>query len=241
LGAEPSALLERAARRAARFAEDFPSIACTETVAQLKFDANLKVLSRQEAVYDYLVLNNADGADFNVEESRLDQGKKAKPSAQPMLATTGFATLFLIFHPAFRDSYDFELLDLESTPAGPRQKIRFTHRGASASPTVLQVGDREYPIAWKGTAWLEPSDGMVTRIEAELREPLDDIGLVTLKAAAEYDRGAIGGRGEALWLPRRAVVELHTRHQHWRNTHEFSAFRRFEVSTDSKVEAPKTQ
>jgi hypothetical protein len=35
------------------------------------------------------------------------------------------------------------------------------------------------------------------------------------------------------------VVEARTAHQHWRNQHEFSAYRRFEVNVQQKLQELK--
>lgn len=102
---------------------------------------------------------------------------------------------------------------------------------------MLQVGQREYPIAWKGEAWLEESSGSAGRIKTELRDPLEDIGLQSLQAEVRY--APLPAAGE--WAPLQASVEAHTKHQHWRNTHEFSSFRRFEVNTQEKREGLKAQ
>ena len=40
---------------------------------------------------------------------------------------------------------------------------------------------------------------------------------------------------ESFWLPAQATVEVESRHQHWRNTHEFSGYRRFAVDTKEQV------
>jgi hypothetical protein len=37
------------------------------------------------------------------------------------------------------------------------------------------------------------------------------------------------------WLPAYATVEVESRHQHWRNTHIFSAYKRFSVNTKEQV------
>lgn len=232
-------LLEKAARAAAEFTEQFPSIACTEKVTQLKFGDGQKVLSRRESVFDYLILLNLDGSDFTVEESRLEKSKAQKEPQQPLLSTTGFAVMVMIFHPHFQPSYKFEEVEKETREGVTWQRVRFEHQSGQPTPSVLEVRGREYPLAWRGVAWLDSASGRVGRIQAELSDPLEDIGLQQLKSDVDYaPQQTTGGTG-AIWLPRAAVIEAHTRHQHWRNVHEFSAYRRFEVSAQQTVQKVK--
>lgn len=226
-------ILERAARAAEAFAADFPAVACTEKVTQAKFNEAHKAVASGAGLYDYLILLDTEGGGFTVEESRLPRSAQKKQPAQPLLATTGFAVLQVIFHPHFQPSYRFTRLEPEVRGGTTYERIGFEHVSGEPSPSVLEVRGREYPLAWRGTAWIDPESGRVARIETELSQPLEDIGLVSLKSEVEY----APAQGLAFWAPRTAVIEAHTRHQHWRNTHEFSGYRRFEVSAEQKVQA----
>jgi hypothetical protein len=39
----------------------------------------------------------------------------------------------------------------------------------------------------------------------------------------------------APWLPTQATIELTSRHQRWRNTHRFTEYQHFSVSTEETV------
>ncbi len=237
LAAEPGLdqWLALSSRRVERFVEELPAMTCTENLAQMRLGEGKKVLSRRQSAYDYLILVDAAGSDFGVNESRLEKGKPQKEPAQPLLATSGFATLLLVLHPHFHRSFRYRLLQPDPGGEKPQQVIAFEHQPGTPSPTLLEVRGREYPIAWRGTAWIDPDTGMVSRIHAELQEPLEDIGLVGLEAEARYEPVTFGLDHQSLWLPRTAAVEVHTRRQHWRNTHDFTAYRRFEVSTATRT------
>ena len=228
----PSALLERAGRQAEEFATLFPSLACTEKLTQVKYGQGEKIASRRESVFDYLILLETTGDSFTVEESRLEKSRPQKDPQQALLATTGFAVMQVVFHPFFQGSYDFKEIEPETRDGVTWRRVHFEHLPGHASPTVLEVKGREYPIAWRGTAWLSPETGAVSRIQTELREALADIGLESLTSTVEYGPGAAS---VTAWVPRLAVVEARTAHQHWRNQHEFSAYRRFEVTSEQKV------
>lgn len=228
-------VLAKASAAAEEFAVEFPSLACTEKVNQTRLSAGDKVTQSQQSVFDYLVLLNIEPGSFSVDESRMDQNPARKLPAQPLLATTGFAVMVLVFNPQFQPSYRFERLEPELADGEHWERLRFTHE-SGRSPSVLEVSGREYPLEWKGVAWVHPESGFVRRIEAELRQPLEDIGLLVLKAVVDYASWP-GHRG--VWLPRRAVIEAGTRHQRWRNTHEFSGYRKFEVNVEQSVGAAR--
>ena len=233
----PVALLEKAGRQAEEFAALFPALACTEKLTQLKYGQGNKVANRRESVFDYLILLETAGDSFTVEESRLEKSRPQKEPPQALLATTGFAVMQVVFHPHFQGSYDFKEIEPETIGGVVWKRVQFEHLPGHASPTVLEVKGREYPIAWRGTAWLAPDTGAVNKIQTELREPLADIGLEALTSSVEYGPGAAS---VTVWVPKLAVVEARTAHQHWRNQHEFSAYRRFEVSSEQKLqELPK--
>jgi hypothetical protein len=40
---------------------------------------------------------------------------------------------------------------------------------------------------------------------------------------------------ETYWFPADAQVEVETERQHWRNTHVFTDYKRFSVSTEEQV------
>lgn len=232
LAATPTdTLLKRAESRAQLFAAEFPSMACTEHLEQVKINDPSKVVERRQNEYDYLLLVDAADGDFSVEESRLEK-KHQKPPSQPLLSTTGFAVLLMIFLPRFSGSYVFEELPPEVLDGTSWARLHFEHQGTKDSPSVLEVAGRQYPIPWKGTAWLDEATGQVHQIEVDLRQPLDDIGLMSLHSTVRYGPA---GAASPVWLPLSAVIDARTRHQHWRNTHTFTGYRRFSVETESKV------
>lgn len=231
-----AALLEKASAQGRRFAQEFPSYTCTEHVLQMKFSQGNHVDARHEESYDYLILIQDDGARLTFEESRLRRGQSGKLPQTPLLATTGFAVLSVIFHEEFQPSYRFEWVGPE--PIGQRmlEKVRFEPISGRPTPSVLEVGGRQYALEWKGTAWLDPASGAPVRIEADLAGTLDDIGLTALHSEVEYAPADPAG---AVWLPRQAIVEARTRRQRWRNVHSFSAYRKFDVQTEQKIQEVK--
>lgn len=224
-------LLERAAGAARRFVTEFQSYACNERVLQVKYGQGDHIDARQEEVYDYLLLISDDGG-IRFEESRISKQRPAKTPQRPLLVTTGFAVLSVIFHEQFQPGYRFRRLGPEARGGRMLEKVTFEALPGGASPSVLEAGGRQYVLEWRGSAWLDPGTGAVARIEVELMRALDDIGLAALRAEVEFL--PVGGSTE-VWAPREAVIEARTRRQRWRNVHEFSGYRKFDVQTEQKI------
>ena len=229
-------LLERTAERAKQFWDQLSSVAITENVLQEKLDPKGKVILNNRTTYDYLITVRSDGGGMLVDESRLatSQGTKKAPQGT-LLTTQGFATLMTIFHPQFQPSYTFKIEGEEEMAGRKMIRVTFAPRNGAPTPAILALKGRDYPIAWKGTAWIEPQSASIARLEARWKDPAEDLGLQSLSSEVQYVPISFKGRNEPYWLPIMAKIEVQTRHQHWRNTHQFSKHRLFNVDAESAV------
>ena len=225
-------LLDIAAKSTEREIAALSSVACTETVVETKINQKDKTEERRRQTFDYLVLLDTDDGELAVTESRVEQGR-SKTTGKPLLASTGFATMMLILHPFYQNSFEFS--DLGYAEEGGRQwrRLGFEFRPGKRSPSILRAGAREYPLAWKGEVLLDEITGQVASIHASLGSQLEEIGLESLDAVVRY--GPQAGES-AEWLPTEAVVDLKTHHQHWRNVHTFGTYKKFGVDTTEKRE-----
>jgi len=243
-GVEPTAdslnaLLDRTGKRVEEFWDHFSAVSCTETVQQVKLGAGGNVLAQRTTSFDYLVILQLAGDDLTVEESRQVQGQPKKEKNKPLLTTSGFSILLLIFHPIFQNSYEYTMASVEETGGRKLQQVHFEHVHGRRSPSTLQLRGRDYPLEWQGSAWIDPRTGYIDRISAELKSSMDDVGLKKLSSEVQYTPVHFSTEKQTAWLPDVAVIEAATEHQHWRNTHMFSQYRRFSVTTDATIESPK--
>jgi hypothetical protein len=233
-------LLERTGQRVKQFWGDLSSVACTETLLQEKLDQKDKVVLNNRGVFDYLISLGWNGSTMMVDESRIPVGGKRKKTPQGvLLATQGFATLLLIFHPEFQRNYTFSLAGEDEAAGKKLVRVAFLPRKGADSPSVLRVKGRDYPIGWEGTAWIDPDEARITRMETAWKDPAEEIGLQALSSQVQYSPIYFQQNKQSLWLPELAQVDLKTLHQHWRNTHRFSGYRLFSVETETKMENVK--
>jgi len=234
-----AATLDRVGQQVQNFWNYFPAVTCNETLTQVKLDGKAKTLYEEKSSYDYLVLLQSAGANISVDESRIERDRKSSKGKASLLLTNGFSILLLVFHPLYQSSYEFSELPDDAAEDQRLLRIGFRHAGGGRSPSALRLGDREYPLEWKGTAWIDPSTYAIVRMETSLGSPLEDVGLLQLDANVTYSSIHFDGTASTYWLPTRAVVEAATKRQRWRNTHLFSNYRRFSVETEIKTTSPQ--
>jgi len=155
-----------------------------------------------------------------------------------LLETNGFGIFTLLFHPLYQSHYQFQQLPDESLQDRRLLRISFQQVSRDHPLSVLRVRDLEYPLQWRGTAWIDPVSWAVVRIQAGLGDSMADMGLLRLDADVTYSDIRFNGSA-AYWLPLRAVIDAETKRQRWHNTHEFTGYKRFTVDTDVKISTPQ--
>lgn len=229
-------LLARTSSQTAAFLDQFSDVKCTEQVRQEKLGKDDKVELKEDSTYDYLViLTNAQG-ELNLSESRIPirQAKHDRKNTS-MLLSNGFATLFLVFHPYYSAAFTFTLAGEEEIAGRILEKISFQHIRGMKSPAALALRGREYPLELSGTAWIEPETGSIAKIEAGIADSLQDVGLKALTSEIDFAPLKFSDSKQEYWFPTQARVEVETPRQHWRNLHQFTAYKKFSVSTEEQV------
>ena len=231
------AVLERTGKQVSAFLDLISETNCTERVLQEKIAGSGKVIEKQESTFEYLIILSTSDGELSLVESRIapEDAKQHKKTRPPLLISNGFSTLFLIFHPYYVASFQFEREGEEALNGRPTIKIHFQHIPGMRSPAALAVRGREYPLELSGTAWIDPVTGTIVKLTANVDSGMQDVGLRTLHSEVRFSPVTFHDSPEAFWLPAQATVEVETRHQHWRNTHQFSQYRRFAVDTKQQV------
>jgi hypothetical protein len=231
-------LLERVGKQVETFWNEFASVTCTENVTQDKIGEKGKVLFEQRESFDYLLILQASGIDLSVDESRVEKTAKTTKGKASLLDTNGFSIFTLMLHPLYQSRYEFRRLPDETLQGRPLLRIGFQQVSDDRPLSVLLLRERQYALKWTGTAWIDPASFEVVRIQAGLGNSMADMGLLRLDADVSYSDVTFN-QSIRYWLPTRAVVEAETKRQHWRNTHLFSDYRRFDVETQVKTAMPQ--
>ena len=231
-------LLDRASVNVSAFLDTLSEVNCTEHLTQERIGDNGKTVEKHESNFDYLVLLSNTGGELNLVESRVAANSNRESDKPPLLASNGFSMLLLIFHPYYAAGFHFSLANGNADLSGAPVQVNFQHIPGTRSPAALALRGREYPLEISGTAWIDPSTGVIKKIAAGIGTEMEDVGLRTMKSEIEYAPVSFQTAPGTYWLPAYAKVEVESRHQHWRNTHVFSAYKRFSVNTKEQVSRP---
>jgi hypothetical protein len=229
-------LLPLVQKKTSALLNELSDVKCTEKVRQEKLGQNGKVQLAEDSVYDYLVILSNTGGDLTLSESRIPvrEAKKDRKNTS-MLLSNGFATLFLVFHPYYAEAFAYSLAGEEVVQGRALVKVHFQHIPGTKSPAALALRGREYPLELTGTAWIDPASGSIAKIEAGIANTLQDVGLRSMESEIEFAPLALDDSKQVYWMPTRAGVEVQTPRQHWRNLHQFTAYKKFTVSTEERV------
>ena len=230
----PTNLVDQAQKQVVAYMGKLADLHCTEDVLQEKLKPNGGAELSSKSQYDYFLLMQGNSYDFQLSESRLEVGTQ-KPARLPLLLTNGFSTLLLVFHPYYRNAFDFTAGPAESLEGRSVIPVHFAHIKGARTPAALALRGREFPLELEGTAWLDSSSGQVVRMEAALEHEMTDVGMKSLKIRVDYMPSPRAS--EHFMVPARAVVELQTPRQRWRNTHTFHNYKTFstEATQDPSV------
>jgi hypothetical protein len=114
-------------------------------------------------------------------------------------------------------------------------QIRFNHIAGTRSTSALRLRGTDIPLDIQGTAWIDPGNGAIHRIVAEIAGPMTDINLKSLQMEVRYAQQTFTSGDAPYWLPSVAVIDIQTERQHWRNVHQYSNYRKFSVNTEDRI------
>jgi hypothetical protein len=225
-------LLHRTSEHVSAYLDRISEVSCSERVLQEKLGDGGKTIEKEESAFNYLVLLSSASGEVSLVESRLaDEDKPAKKLQRPLLVSNGFATLFLVFHPYYAPGFKFTDGGEEAVNGRTIAKVHFEHIPGTRTPAALAVGGREFPLDLSGIAWIDMETGTITRIAAGIDTGMEDVGLRTMRSDVVYTPVNFHNPPDTYWLPSQVTIEVETRHQHWRNTHRFSDYKKFSVNT----------
>jgi hypothetical protein len=223
--------LALAQKETVKYLAKLSDLHCTEIVTQQKLNPKGRVDETERSQFDYLIMMSGNSNEFQLNESRFEApSSKHKVNATPLLTSNGISTLMLVFHPYYRDAFSFRTEPEEMIGSQATIPIHFVHISGHRTPAALALRGREFPLEIQGTAWLDEASGEVIRLDAGLMGSMSDVGLRSLQVHVEYKPETVGK--ETWMLPAKAVVDVATPRQHWRNTHIFENYKSF--STDAE-------
>ena len=198
-------------------------------------------VSRESRTFNYLVAIQKIGPRaLNVEEYR-----DGSISTQPFpahLATLGFPMLALVFHPYYRDEYEFRCEGRGEWRGKTSWVVHFRQRDDRMNEMrVYRVSGMSFPVRLKGRAWIDADSLQILAMEADMAKPVPEIRLARDYQRIEYGPVAFHKAKEPLWLPKSADWYCNFMGQRYHRRHSFSQFLLFSVDDSQKVNLPKEE
>lgn len=179
------------------------------------------------------------GDSLYLEESR-DGGPNLAAFPTAMI-TTGLTSLGVaLLQPVNRDGFIYTCEGLTSVRGQAAWQIRFEEKkDTSKNIRRWRNNNVTYNIRVKGRLWLASASYDMLRIETDLLEPVQGLGLTRDHLQVDYGPVSFLDGKQWLWLPWSADMYMEWRHKRFHHQHSLSDYMLFGVDTTDKVTAPK--
>lgn len=233
-------ILPQAENRMKAQLKNFEKFTATEHIEHQEIDRLGRPGPVKSRDFSYIVFVNRFADDsFFLDEDRHSTGSGS--SFPTSLATTGLNNLGVsILQPAIRGEFSYQCEGLASIRGKATWQIRFQESKNSA--TAVRQWQREgkiYPIAIKGRIWLSSASFDVLRIETDLLEPVQVLGLTRDHLVVDYGPVNFSTSNATLWLPWDAEMHMELRGHRYHHKHYLTDYMLFGVDTNHKIGKPK--
>lgn len=232
-------VIQKSGERVEEFVSDVSRIAAIEHLLHEQLDEVGEPITKQTREFNYVAAVSESTPGFvSVEEYRAEHLGLADFPDQ--IASSGFAGLALVFHPAMRDNFDMVCEGLGEWQGHATWLVHFRQRDdRPARMHDYKVGSEVYALRLKGRAWITADKFQIVRIESELVNPVPKIRLAGEHQVVEYGPVPFAKRNEQLWLPKSAEIYLDFRRHRYYRRHSFDHYMLFSVDAAEKRKEPK--
>jgi hypothetical protein len=214
------------------------SITATETLEHDVIDAHGFPSKHESRNFVYVAsLQETRPGFYNIQEFR--NGKTGQEIFPDRLGTFGLTSLVMIFHPSYRDGYEFSCEGLSHWHGSKAWQMHFRQRPDKPSRIRGYTIDKHvFPVALKGRAWIAADSFQIVSLETDLVAPVPEIPLNAEHISIEYAPVQFHAYKKELWLPQSAelFVDFGVRRIH--RSHHFSEYMLFAVEETQKISAP---
>jgi hypothetical protein len=232
-------VIAKSGERVRQFVDDVARFAAIEDLLHEELDKAGNPVGKETRKFDYVAaISDAQPGFLEVDEYR---GQRYGPSELPDgIATQGFATLALVFHPEMRENFQMSCEGLGEWRGQATWLVHFGQREDRPGQSYI-IGNRVYPINLKGRAWITADNFQIVRIESELLNPVPEIRLRTEHQIAEYGPAPFPKKNTELWLPKSAEICLELRQRRYYRRHSFDHYMLFATDSEDKPDLTKYQ
>jgi len=237
-------VLERVGQSSTLLFHDFPQIASDEQVFSQTMPLNLRATyggmfrSTQVHKFRYIVMPRPVGDVPAFEEYRTDlKGNPLDASSLSGLTmiTSNYTSTWLYLSPADQHASRFRHFGIQTIRNRECHVVGFAQEPESTRFVgELRIAGKSVVLLVQGLAWIDSQTFQVLRIKTWLLAPRTDIGLSSQTSTVDFYPVRPSGFERVLWLPRDVTVESDYGGIWFCNTHHYSNFKLFRVSSTIK-------
>lgn len=233
-------VLNLAAKSAEKVVDNLQKFEATEQteIVEVKRNKSLETPENYKSTYMALI----DHSDPKLIQIQELHSPPISPSNLPGgIMDVGAPVLVLVFHPIYRQSFDWSCEGLGEWKDHPAWVVRFSQKPQqpSALLSAFETLTQRYPLPLKGRAWIAANGGEIMHLETDLAKPIKSIGLVRQHFIVDYAPVPFRSRKITLWLPQDVNLYLQYQRHYIHYYHHYSNFTLFWVGTSEKIGRPK--
>ncbi len=234
-----ASVMEISGQRVQELVGDVSRIAAIEHLLHQRVDEMGNPATRETRDFNYVAaISEAKPGYLAVDEYRAEHLGLADFPDQ--IASSGFATLALVFHPTMRENFDMVCEGLGDWHGQAAWLVHFKQReDRPARFHDYKVGSQVYSLRLKGRAWITADKYQIVRIESDLVKPIPEIQLRSEHQVVEYGPVPFQKKNIELWLPKSAEFYLDFRKHRYFRRHTFDHFMLFAVDSEERRSEPK--
>jgi tetratricopeptide (TPR) repeat protein len=238
---ELEVVLKKAGEGVESFFKNFPNTVSQEQIHQERLGKDGKVARALDQDFQYLLLARTDKWGLGIEEHRTTaRGDNAALDGydQGLMLTAGFASVSLLFHPAYQDGAGFRYLGRQSLDGKDLHVIAFAQNPQRArTEERFSTDEGSALILIQGLAWIDPTNFQIVRLRTDLLAPQSKVRLQKQTTEIHFKEVSFKEIATAFWLPQEVSVTVDWRGRTYRNWHRYSDFKLFNVETKEERKA----
>jgi Tfp pilus assembly protein PilF len=217
------------------FFKNFPNTVSLEQVHQERLGKDGKVTRSRDQDFQYLLLARPERWGVGIEENRATPaGERTALGGynEGMMLTAGFASVSLLFYPAYQNGAKFRYLGRQPLGGKDLYVIAFAQNPKTArTEERFSTDNASALILTQGVAWIDPTNYQIVRIRTDLLAPQPKVRLQRQTTEIQFQEVSFKEVASALWLPQEVSVTVDWRGRVYRNWHRYSDFKLFNVET----------
>jgi tetratricopeptide (TPR) repeat protein len=231
-------VIEESGKRVQELVDDVQRFAAVEDLFHQDLDNFGIPVRTEKRKYNYVAsISEAEPGFLAVDEYRAE--KMTLEGYPDQIASSGFVTLALVFHPHMRDNFQMKCEGLGDWRGQASWLVHFQQREDRPSRMhAYKVGNQIHTVDLKGRAWITADKFQIVRIEADMVRPMPEIRLLNEHQAVDYGPVPFPAKNTTLWLPKSAEIYFDFRKHRYYRRHSFDHFMLYSVDTEEKRKVP---